>query len=155
MSRKLKILIAIVLLIAISFLGLYLFKIFNEEEDILADIDKREISVQILNGCGISGLAREYEEFLVKKFEEYGANMFKFSEASNTRKSIYNKSIIVVVREVDFAEEPNNLEILQERTGIENWIYAIDENEKPDNQFIIIIGNDFQNLMEQEREYAR
>jgi hypothetical protein len=110
-------------------------------------IEDRELAVKILNGCGVPGLARDYETYLKEKFEGYENTFFKYSEPSNTRKYIYNKSVLVVSQELDKSVSPNNLEVLIERTGIENWTYAIDKVELPDYQFLIIIGRDFQNIM--------
>ena len=110
-------------------------------------IEDRELAVKILNGCGVPRLARDYETYLKEKFDGYENTFFKFSEPSNTRKYIYNKSILVVSQELDKTVSPNNLEVLIERTGIENWTYAIDKVELPDYQFLIIVGRDFQNIM--------
>lgn len=110
-------------------------------------IDERELAIKILNGCGVPGLARDYEAYLKDKYGGFENTMFKFSEPSNTRKNIYNKSVIVVSQDLDLTETPNNLDVLIERTGIENWTYAIDKVELPDYQFLIIVGRDFQNIM--------
>ena len=151
MSNRLKSLVIIISTLVILIIMMMIFRHIENRDNIEQVIDQRELSVRILNGCGISGLARDYEDYLTEKFGGNGTSLFKFSEASNTHKAIYNKSIIVVVNRFEEQEEPNNLTILQERTGIHPWTYAIDDVEKPDYQFIIIIGNDFQNLMKQER----
>ncbi len=129
--------IIIVSIINISFKG-------NVQEN---EIDDRELSIKVLNGCGIPGLARDYEGYLKAKYSGYENTFFKFSEPSNARKYIYNKSVIVVSQKLDSTVSPNNLEVLIERTGIKNWTYAIDEVELPDYQFLIIVGRDFQNIM--------
>ncbi len=147
MSRKLKLILIIVGAITVSFLMLLLINILSVKETRLERIDQRELAVKILNGCGIPGLARDYETYLKEKYGGYENILFKFSEPSNTRKYIYNKSVIVVSQELDLSASPNNLEILIERTGIKNWTYAIDNVELPDYQFLIIIGRDFQNIM--------
>jgi len=140
--------IGLLLLSIISYLVIDLFKTKEVKE---LDFDKRELSVKILNGCGVPGLARDYEKYLNHKFDEYDENLFMFSEPSNTRKAIYNKSVIVIVKDnednIDYDRVKENLEILQQRTGIEPWTYVIDEVQFPDYEFIIIIGSDFQNLM--------
>jgi hypothetical protein len=151
LSKKIKTFLIIIASIIVIISVFTITQKYKKVEVVEKKIDERELSVRILNGCGITGLAREYEDYLTDKFGRYSSTLFKFSEASNTRKSIYNKSMIVVVREFDESETPNDLEILQERTGIEPWTYAIDNVEKPDYNFIIIIGNDFQNIMKQER----
>ena len=147
MSRKLKLVLIIIGAITVSFLMILLINILSVKETTLERIDQRELAVKILNGCGVPGLARAYETYLKEKYGGYENILFKFSEPSNTRKYIYNKSVIVVSQELDLSTSPNNLEVLMERTGIKNWTYAIDNVELPDYQFLIIIGRDFQNIM--------
>lgn len=147
MTLRQKIILAILVFVIIATaVILYLFHSSNRQEEII-NIDDRELAIKVLNGCGIPGLARDYETFLKEKFSAYENTFFKFSEPSNTRKYIYNKSVIVVSQEIDKSVSPNNLEVLIERTGIENWTYAIDEVELPDYQFLIIVGRDFQKIM--------
>jgi hypothetical protein len=147
LSLRLKVIFAIIGTVAITFIIIVLINIYTNDKSVKEEIDDRELSVKILNGCGVPGLARDYEAYLKDMYNGYENTFFKFSEPSNTRKSIYNKSIIVVSQELDTLQTPNNLEVLIERTGIENWTYAIDKVELPDYQFLIIIGRDFQNIM--------
>lgn len=145
MSFKLKLIIgAICVVLALTVVSVTYIRGSRLEED---RPDDRELAIKILNGCGVPGLARDYETYLKEKYESYENTLFKFSEPSNMRKYIYNKSVIIVSQEIDFAVSPHNLEVLIDRTGIEHWTYAIDEVEMPDYQFLIIVGSDFQNIM--------
>lgn len=110
-------------------------------------LDNRELSIKILNGCGVSGIAKEYENFLVKKYSNFENHYFKFSAPSNTRKWLYNKSIIMVSRPFNENKKPTDLEVLIERTGIDKYSLAIDTLDVNDYDFLLILGNDFQNLM--------
>ncbi|MBI9031059.1 LytR C-terminal domain-containing protein [bacterium] len=147
MTRKLKVLSILFVVIIIILAILFFINKLSDKDIKKVEIDERELDVKVLNGCGVPGLARDYENFLKAKFEGYRNPLFKFSEPSNTRKYIYNKSIIIVSQELDLSVSPNNLEVLMDRTGIRNWTYAIDRVELPDYQFLIIVGRDFQNIM--------
>ena len=142
-----KLILAIISAVTITFVVIVFITIWSDRGSQQSKIEDRELAVKILNGCGVPGLARDYETYLKEKFEGYENTFFKFSEPSNTRKYIYNKSVLVVSQELDKTVSPNNLEVLIERTGIENWTYAIDKVELPDYQFLIIVGRDFQNIM--------
>lgn len=147
MSFKLKLIIGISCVVAVLALTIVsvTYVMGNRSQEV--QLDDRELAVKVLNGCGIPGLARDYETYLKEKYGSYENTFFKFSEPSNMRKYIYNKSVIIVSQEIDFAVSPHNLEVLIDRTGIEHWTYAIDEVEMPDYQFLIIVGSDFQNIM--------
>lgn len=147
MSFKLKLIIVLISIIAIILVAVLFVNNFLDSKPPEIKIDERELAIKIMNGCGIPGLARDYEEYLQEKYGSYENPMFKFSEPSNMRKYIYNRSVIVVSQEIDFSVSPNNLKVLIDRTGIECWTYAIDEVEMPDYQFMIIVGSDFQNIM--------
>lgn len=147
MTLRLKIISGIIAFVLLTIVLIVVTNIYLNDSRQIKEIDDRELAVKVLNGCGVPGLARDYESYLKEKFGVYENTFFKFSEPSNTRKYIYNKSIIVVSQEIDRTVSPNNLELLIERTGIESWTYAIDKVELPDYQFLIIIGRDFQNIM--------
>lgn len=147
MSSKLKLMLTIISVLAITIVVIVLIKIWADKDLQQRKIDDRELAVKVLNGCGVPGLARDYEAYLKEKYVGFENTFFKFSEPSNTRKYIYNKSVLVVSQELDKRFSPNNLDVLIERTGIENWTYAIDKVELPDYQFLIIVGRDFQNIM--------
>ncbi len=147
MTLRQKIILATTAIIVVTITMIAIINYAWNSKDKKDDIDDRELSIKILNGCGIPGLARDYENYLKEKFSGFENSFFKFSEPSNTRKYIYNKSVIIVSQKIDMTSEPNNLDILMQRTGISNWTYAIDDVELPDYQFLIIVGRDFQNIM--------
>jgi hypothetical protein len=143
-QKIISIIIAVIVLVTLI-IAILVVKFGNKDQR--PEIDDRELSIKILNGCGIPGLARDYENYLKEKYAGYENTFFKFSEPSNARKYIYNKSVIVVSQDLDENQNPNNLQVLIDRTGIENWTYAVDKVELPDYQFLIILGRDFQNIM--------
>ncbi len=147
MSLRLKIILGAIATSLVAAIVIISINFWLNSKTMDKEIEDRELAVKILNGCGVPGLARDYEAYLKEKYGGFENTFFKFSEPSNTRKYIYNKSIIVVSQELDLTDTPNNLEVLIDRTGIENWTYAIDKVELPDYQFLIIVGRDFQNIM--------
>jgi ABC-type uncharacterized transport system ATPase component len=88
------------------------------------------IQVIVHNGSGFRGVANYVRQSLVGgKIEVVGIG--------NTRRFIYDESIIVVKHNNDL-----DLRRLKRMTGIENVIYAVNENYHV--PFIIIAGRDYQ-----------
>ena len=100
------------------------------EED---DIDERylpAIRIVVHNGCGFRGVANNVRQSLFGKNIEVVA-------VGNTRQFIYDETIIVVKHDSEM-----ELRRLKRMTGIENVIYAVNENYYV--PFIIIAGRDYQ-----------
>lgn len=114
---------------------------------VVADYDRRDIDddefdernfpairVVVHNGCGFMGVANNVRRHLFdKNIDVVGVG--------NTRRFIYDETLIVVKHndEVD-------LRRLQRMTGIENVIYAVNENYFV--PFIIIAGRDYQRFFD-------
>ncbi len=91
------------------------------------------IRIELLNGCGIADVARKVRDHFI----EYNIDVIRFG---NAKKYIYKKSIIVVRK-----DEKDDLERLKEKTGIEQVVFALDE--QAETPFQIIIGDDYQRFL--------
>lgn len=121
--------------LAIILLTLLYFKVVAPRLQERADTerDMPAIKVVIKNGCGVEGLAAGYSRFLKdKNIDVVGMG--------DTPHPIYNKSLIEVK-----TEDRDDLRRLQNMTGIQRFILAVDSSyEAP---FIIILGADYEDLM--------
>ncbi|MFA5498943.1 MAG: LytR C-terminal domain-containing protein [Candidatus Cloacimonadia bacterium] len=100
----------------------------EEEKDLLP-----AVKVRILNGCGISGVASEFSDFLTK-------HNVDVIGVGNSRKFIYDKTIIIVKR-----DDEQDLNRLIKYTGITRRAFAVENDSEED--FQIIIGRDYQNYI--------
>jgi len=91
------------------------------------------IKVIVSNGCGYVDLAGDYANYISKLNIEV-------VKLSDTPKPIYDKSLIVVRKADD-----QDLRRLQAMTGIQRHTMAL--NEASDAPFIIILGRDYQQFM--------
>jgi hypothetical protein len=88
------------------------------------------IKIILTNGCGFEGVAGEFSDFLADRNVDIIAT-------GNTRKPIYDKTIIVV-RKGDAVDRQR----LSRMTGIERYTMAL--NEYATAEFEIIIGKDYE-----------
>lgn len=126
----------LILLIVLFIASVSLFVIIRHfdkdtvHQSILSENNYPAIKIMVHNGCGFSGVAGNIRNYLSgKNIEVIGVG--------NTRKFIYDESVIVVKHDDDV-----DLKRLQRMTGIENVIYAINNNYFV--PFIIIAGKDYQ-----------
>lgn len=125
---------AIVLVVLLAALAVFLKGYLPGASDGLPDEDKMPaIKVVVVNGCGYVGLASEYEKYIVSK-------NIDVLRLENTRRPLYDKSIIVVKK-----EDKQDLERLMKMTGIQRWTMALSEH--ADVPFIIILGRDYEEFM--------
>ncbi|MCL2065245.1 MAG: LytR C-terminal domain-containing protein [Candidatus Cloacimonetes bacterium] len=102
----------------------------RETESYLSESDFPSIRIMIQNGCGFVGVAQNVRNAVSQKnIDVVGV--------SNSRKFIYNETIIIVKHDDEI-----DLQRLKNMTGIENVIYAVNENYFV--PFIIIAGRDYQ-----------
>ncbi|MDP2172343.1 MAG: LytR C-terminal domain-containing protein [Candidatus Cloacimonadaceae bacterium] len=125
---------ALVFVALLAVLAIFLKGYLPGAGDDLPDEDSMPaIKVVVVNGCGYVGLASEYEKYIMCKNIEV-------LRLENTRKPLYDKSIIVVKK-----EDKQDLERLKKMTGIQRWTMAL--NEHYDAPFIIILGRDYEEFI--------
>jgi glutamate dehydrogenase/leucine dehydrogenase len=127
---KLIILFSIIIILAIGS-ALYFSHYYKqkvEEEELERYFPSIKIMVQ--NGCGYAGVANNVRRFLHDKNVDV-------VRVSNAQRFIYDETIIVVKHNDD-----EELKRLQKITGINNVIYAV--NEQYFVPYIIIAGRDYQ-----------
>ena len=99
------------------------------EEEVINESDFPSIRIMVQNGCGFIGVAQNVRNAVQQKnIDVVGVG--------NARKFIYNETVIVVKH-----DDEVDLKRLQNMTGIENVIYAVNENYFV--PFIIIAGRDY------------
>ena len=125
---------AIIVLITFVILGLSAFFILNrkieENDGLLSEDNYPSIKIMVYNGCGFTGVANNVKNYLQSK------NIDVVS-TRNTQKFVYDETLIVVKKNDEI-----DLKRLQKMTGIENVIYATNDNF--DVPFVIIAGKDYQ-----------
>ena len=130
-------LVIIIISVVVS-IGLFVVFINIEHQQYVEDeFDERyllAIRVVVHNGTGFRGVANEVRQSL------FGKNI-EVVGVGNTRRFVYDETIIVV-------KHDNELELrrLKRMTGIENVIYAVNENYYV--PFIIIAGRDYQRFFD-------
>jgi hypothetical protein len=127
-----KYLIALIIFIILSVIIVVIINKTDENyfEDPFPESDFPSIRIMVHNGCGFTGVAQNIRNSLI------GKNI-DVVEIGNTRRFIYNETIIVVKH-----DDPEDLLRLKRMTGIENVIYAVNQNYFV--PFIIIAGRDYQ-----------
>jgi len=104
-----------------------------EEESVdVADISRNEITLQVLNGCGIPGLARDVRNALIEK----GFDVLSFD---NAEKFLYEKTVIVIKK-----KDYDKFDILYQELPVRKVYKQMNENSIYD--FIIIVGKDYKNF---------
>jgi len=102
----------------------------KDANDYLSESNFPSIKIMVQNGCGFNGVAQNVRNSLINKnIDVVGIG--------NSRKFIYDESLIVVKH-----DDEVDLRRLKNMTGIENVIYAVDENYFV--PFIIVAGKDYQ-----------
>jgi hypothetical protein len=91
------------------------------------------VKVKLLNGCGFSGIASEFSEYL-SQYNIYVVSL------GNSEKPIYDKTIIVIKQ-----DDEEDLMRLKKYTGITRVIYALDPY--IEESFQIILGRDYQDYI--------
>ena len=98
--------------------------------DLLDENNYPAIKIIVQNGSGFSGVANNVKDNL------FGKNI-EVVGVGNARKFVYDETIIIV-------KHGDNIDLkrIQNMTGIENVIYAVNENYFV--PFIIVAGRDYQ-----------
>ncbi|MCK4339503.1 MAG: LytR C-terminal domain-containing protein [Candidatus Cloacimonetes bacterium] len=92
-------------------------------------IEKYDIAIQVLNGCGKSGLAREVRNILIDK----GLNVLSFGNAD---KFAYMKTVLIIRK-----MNPEKLETIKKFLPIQHIYRQIKTDSLYD--FVIIVGKDY------------
>ncbi len=93
------------------------------------------IKVQILNGCGVSGIANEFAELLERK-------KYKVVDVGNAPNWDYEKTVIIN-RE---RKERKYIDKFQDLIGVSSeMVYRI-QNDEVESDITLIIGSDYESL---------
>ena len=122
--------ILIVIIIALSGIKIFMIRENNKKTDDSIDKYFPAIKVIVQNGCGFAGVANNVKNSLSN-------HNIDVISVNNARKFVYDDTLIVVKH-----NDEDDLKRLKSTTGIENVIYAINENYLV--PFIIIAGKDYQ-----------
>lgn len=136
MTRSYKILMWVVIaVVVLSIGGIVSYQIVQKSKNADNDPEHKLPAIKIIltNGCGFEGVAGEFSDFLSNKNVDIVAT-------GNTRKPIYDKTIIVVRK-----GDEQDLARLQRMTGIERNTTA--KNEYAVADFEIIIGKDYEQYL--------
>jgi hypothetical protein len=128
--------IVLIIIVAISTVTVIFITAIYRSEEVIA-LDESEfpaIHVLVYNGCGFTGVANNVRSYISRN--SLNINVVGIG---NTRRFIYNESIIVVKH-----YDETDLRRLQNMTGIRNVAFALNENYMA--PFIIIAGRDYQNF---------
>ncbi|MEA3475613.1 MAG: LytR C-terminal domain-containing protein [Candidatus Cloacimonadota bacterium] len=101
----------------------------SKNDKVETSIEKYDISIQVLNGCGMTGLAREVRNKLIDK----GLNVLSFGNAD---KFCFIRTVLII-RSIN----PQKLETIKKILPIKNIYRQIKEDSLYD--FIIIVGKDY------------
>lgn len=136
MSRSYKILMWVVIaLVVLSIAGIVSYQIRQRNKNVENDPERKLPAIKIIltNGCGFEGVAGEFSDFLSEKNVDIVAT-------GNTRKPIYDKTIIVVRK-----GDEQDLNRLIRMTGITRNTTATSEYAVA--EFEIIIGKDYEQYL--------
>lgn len=101
----------------------------SKKDRVNTSIEKYDISIQVLNGCGMPGLAREVRNKLIDK----GLNVLSFGNAD---KFCFIRTVLII-RSIN----PRKLETIKKILPIKNIYRQIKEDSLYD--FIVIVGKDY------------
>lgn len=101
----------------------------SKKDKVNTSIEKYDISIQVLNGCGMPGLAREVRNKLIDK----GLNVLSFGNAD---KFCFIRTVLII-RSIN----PQKLETIKKILPIKNIYRQIKEDSLYD--FIMIVGKDY------------
>ena len=130
-----KTIVVVIFVIVMITAGVVFYLMTSQKSDIDVEFDEGQfpaIRVMIYNGCGFMGVANNVRAYITR-------NNLNISVVGigNTRRFVYDESLIVVKQ-----YDPVDLRRLQVMTGIQNVVYALNENYLA--PFIIIAGRDYQ-----------
>ena len=93
------------------------------------------IKVQVLNGCGVSGIANEFAELLQRK-------QYDVVDISNATNWDYEKTVIIN-RE---RQDRKNIEKFRELVGVPKELVYLIKNDEVESDITLILGMDYESL---------
>ena len=129
----------LILLLAVIFLGYSLLgkinAIYSQVETSDSSLQSGVIQVEVLNGCGVTGIADKFMDLLREK-------KFDVVNLGNYRSFDIDKTIVI-----DRSGKIKNAEYLAEVIGIDKWNVIQQKNKNYFLDVSLIIGKDYNNFL--------
>ena len=129
----------LILSLAVIFLGYSLLSkikaIYSQAETSDSLLQSEVIQVEVLNGCGVSGIADKFMDILREK-------KFDVVNLGNYRSFDIDKTIVI-----DRSGKIKNAEYLAKVIGIDNWNVIQQKNKNYFLDVSLIIGKDYNNFL--------